>query len=99
LRFIRLVPSHEGCRLPLSFRLLPLPVAPIPTAITCPLRSAGITPLQHYCEAVRPFPAHWYFRPRVFSACAFSLGIAGQDLKFRRRARITPPLHRTPHGQ
>src|SRR5215471_9383315 len=54
-----------------------------------------------YYGAVRPWLAHWYFRPRVFSACAFSLGIAGQVLKFRRRARmrVTPPLHRTPHGQ
>jgi hypothetical protein len=31
----------------------------------------------------------------------FSLGIAGQVLKFHTRAgmRVTPPLHRTPHGQ
>ena len=60
------MPSLEGCRLPLIIGLLPLPVAPIPTAMTCPLRSAGITPLQHYYEAVRPSPAHRYFRPRVF---------------------------------
>src|SRR5262252_6649276 len=69
--------------------------------MTCPLRSAGITLLQHYYEAVRPSPAHRYFRPRGVSVCAFSLGITGQVLKFRRRARmrVTPPLHRTPHGQ
>src|SRR6516165_2137791 len=35
------------------------------------------------------------------AACAFSLNIANQGLKFRTRARIrvTPPTHRTPHGQ
>ena len=100
-RFIRLVSPHEGCRLPLSVRLLPLPVDPIPTAMTCSFRSAAITPLHRYCEAVRPSPVHRYFRPRGFSACAFSLGITGQVLKFRRKARmrVTPPLHRTPHGQ
>jgi len=69
--------------------------------MTCSFRSAAITPLHRYCEAVRPSPVHRYFRPRGFSACAFSLGITGQVLKFRRKARmrVTPPLHRTPHGQ
>jgi hypothetical protein len=47
-----------------------LPVDPIPTAMTCSLRSAAITPLHRYCEAVRPSPVHRYFRPRGFSACA-----------------------------
>ena len=36
-------------------------------AMTCPLRSAGITPLHRYYEAVRPSPAHRYFRPRGWS--------------------------------
>jgi hypothetical protein len=35
--------------------------------MTCPLRSTGITPLQRYYEAVRPSPAHRYFRPRGLS--------------------------------
>jgi hypothetical protein len=37
----------------------------------------------------------------VGAACAFSLAIARQVLKFRTKARmrVTPPLHRTPHGQ
>jgi hypothetical protein len=39
-------------------------VGPRSTAMTCPLCSAGITPLQRYYGAVRPFPAHRYFRPR-----------------------------------
>ena len=87
---------HEGCRLPLSVRLIPLPVDPIPTTMTCPLRSAGVTPLHCYYEAVRPSPAHRYFRPRVFSACAFSLSITGQVLKFRKRARSESHASYTP---
>ena len=43
------------------------PVGPSSTAMTCPLRSTGITPLHHYYEAVRPSPAHRYFRPRGWS--------------------------------
>jgi hypothetical protein len=44
------VPPHEGCRLPLNIGFLPLPVDPISKAMTHPLRSTGITPLQHYKE-------------------------------------------------
>src|ERR1700680_4593028 len=43
------------------------PVGPSSTAMTHPLRSTGITPLQHYYGAVRPSPAHRYFRPRGWS--------------------------------
>jgi hypothetical protein len=42
----------------LNIGFLPLPVDPISKAMTHPLRSTGITPLQHYYEAVRPSPAH-----------------------------------------
>src|SRR5665811_1812511 len=35
--------------------------------MTYPLRSTGITPLHHYYRAVRPSPAHRYFRPRGWS--------------------------------
>jgi len=48
------------------------PVDPSSTAITHPLRSTGITPLQHYYGAVRPSPAHRYFQPRGWSRlCLF----------------------------
>src|SRR6202043_2966920 len=40
------------------------PVGPSSTAMTHPLCSTGITPLQRYYRAVRPSPAHRYFRPR-----------------------------------
>jgi len=65
--------------------------------VTRPLRSTGITRLHHYYGAVRTWLAHRY--SRGVATCAFSLPIA--DLKFRAKARIrvTPPIHRTPHGQ
>src|ERR1700726_2976527 len=48
------------------------PVGPWSTAMTCPLCSTGITPLHHYYGAVRPSPAHRYFRPRGWSRlCLF----------------------------
>ena len=84
-----------------ELELLLLPVDSLPTSVTCPLRSTGITPLPRYYGAVRPYPPHRYFRPRSFAACTFSLGIAGQVLKFRTRARmrVMPPIHRAPRGQ
>jgi len=48
------VPPHEGSRLPLNIGFLPLPVDPISTAMTHPLRSTGITPLQRYKETDSP---------------------------------------------
>src|SRR5659263_668568 len=69
--------------------------------MTHPLRSTGITPLHHYYRAVRPSPAHRYFQPRGCSRLRFSLGIAGQVLTFRTRARLSfaPPTCRMPLGQ
>src|SRR6202023_670225 len=65
-------PRTKAARLPLNIGFLPLPVDPISKAMTHPLRSTGITPLQHYYEAVRPSPAHRYFRPRGWSRlCLF----------------------------
>src|SRR6516162_102838 len=60
-----------------ELELLLLPVGSLPTSVTCPLRSTGITPLPCYYGAVRPYPPHRYFRPHSFAACTFSLGIAG----------------------
>ena len=48
------------------------PVGPSSTAMTHPLRSTGINPLRRYYGAVRPSPAHRYFRPRGWSRlCLF----------------------------
>src|SRR3984893_15277554 len=46
--------------------------------MTHPLRSTGITPLQHYYEAVRPSPAHRYFRPRGWSRLCLVWGFRSQ---------------------
>ena len=39
-----------------ELELLLLPVGSLPTSVTCPLRSTGITPLPRYYGAVRPYP-------------------------------------------
>src|SRR6202040_2531144 len=72
------------------------PVGPCSTAMTCPLCSTGITPLHHYYGAVRPSPAHRYFRPHGWSRLCLSLSIAGQVLTFHTRARLSfaPPTCR-----
>src|SRR6516162_6764588 len=94
-------PVRSPAELPTRQEVLRFPVASILTWVTCPLRSTGITPLPRYYEAVRPWLAHWYFRPHGSSTCAFSLTIANQVLKFRTKARIRvmPSLRRTPHDQ
>jgi hypothetical protein len=90
-------------------RLKDCPRPPTSSSSGCPLThiSAGDLlalllgnyPDQRPYRAVRPWPAHWYFRPHGTSACAFSLPIANQVLKFRTKAqtRVTPPYtgHRT----
>ena len=38
----------------------------VPKWIACPLRSADVTPLQRYYQAVRPSASHPYARPRGF---------------------------------
>jgi len=83
-------------------RFLPFPVAlPILSSVTHPLRSTGITLPHRYYGVVRPWLAHPYCRPHGFPACAFSVTIAHQVLKFHTKARMrfTLPIHRTPHGQ
>src|ERR1700719_3140257 len=77
------------------------PVGPCSTAMTWPLCSTGITPLHHYYGAVRPSPAHRYFRPHGWSRLCLSLSIAGQVLTFHTRARLSfaPPTCRMPLGQ
>src|SRR5208282_3857684 len=84
-----------------KLELILSPVGSLSASVTCPLCSTGITPLHHYYGAVRPWPAHRYFGLAVSAACALSLGIVGQVLKFHAKARmkVTPPAHRTPYGQ
>ena len=83
-------------------RLLLSPVGPPVTArMAHPLGSTGIPPLHRSYEVVRPCSPDQDIRPRGATAWAFSLPTAAQVLKFRTRAkmRVTPPVHRTPHGQ
>jgi len=84
-----------------THEFLRCPVDSSTTWVTCLLRSTGVTPLPRYYEAVRPWPALRYFRPRGASTCAFSLPIASPVLKFRTKAhiRVMPPIRRTPHSQ
>jgi hypothetical protein len=47
------VPSREGCRLPLSLGLLPLPVDPNQSRWPAPFAPRALHPLHHYYGAVR----------------------------------------------
>jgi len=60
-----------------------------PTRVTCSLRSSGITPVPRYYGAVRPWLVPRYFRPHGSAACAFSLIITNQVLKFRTKAQTS----------
>ena len=63
---------REGCRLPLNIGFLPLPVDPSQWRWPAPFAPRALHPLPHYYEAVRPWPAHRYFRPRGWSRlCLF----------------------------
>ena len=90
-RIIRLVPPREGCRLPLNFGFLPMPV--VRQRLT---RSNGDDPPPslhgHYTRfnattrQSAPVRRIGTFGLAVRAACAFSLAIAGQVLTFRTRA-------------
>src|SRR5260370_13322037 len=69
------------------------PVGPSSTAMTRPLCSAGITPLQRYYEAVRPSPAHWYFRPRGWRRLCLVWGLYCQAVS-ERAISLSCFLHR-----
>ena len=94
----RRLPPSIDCRAP------PVVGCPDPMAMTFPLRSAVITPLQRYCEAVRPSPAHRYFRPRGWSRLRLLPSRHQRDraqvLTFRTRAWLSfaPPICRMPLG-
>jgi len=70
-------PARATPRKPTGFRrdkeFLRLPVASVPTWVTCFLRSAGITPFPRYYKAVRPWSVRRYFQPRVVPLVPFPL--------------------------
>jgi hypothetical protein len=80
---------------------LRLPVDSIPTWVTRPRRSTGITPLLRYYEAVRPRPAHRYFQPRGSSTCAFPFASPARFSSCIRKPELESRLlcTGTPHGQ
>jgi hypothetical protein len=68
--------------------------------MTCPLRSAGITRFITNTRQSAPLRRIGTFDLAVVAARIFSLGIAGQVLTFRRRARLSvaPPTCRVSLG-
>jgi|SRR5262245_45791132 len=98
-RLIRLVPSHEGCRLPLTKGSSRQADWPKSTAMTYPLRSTTITAASSLVRGSPPLSgASVLSASRVGAACAFSLGIAGQVLPFHTGAwsSFAPPTRRMP---
>src|SRR5258706_15456468 len=101
-RIIRLVPSREGCRLPLNEGLLPAnQLAQIsgddpPSSLQPHYRAFVATTRQS-----APLRRIGTFGLAVGAACAFSLGITGQVLTFRTEAwsSFALPTRRMPLGQ
>src|SRR5262249_26462193 len=104
-RVIRLVPPREGCRLPLNFGFLPMPV--VRQRLT---RSNGDDPPPslhgHYTRfnattrQSAPVRRIGTFGLAVGAACTFSLSIAGQVLTFHTTAwsSFALPTRRMPLG-
>ena len=69
------MPSIEGCRLPLNFGLLPLPVGPIHRRWPAPFAPQPLQLLHHYYKLLRHSVLHWYSHPYGFSHLDFSLAI------------------------
>src|SRR6185437_669973 len=86
-RIIRLVPSREGCRLPLNEGLFPadrlaqINGDDLPPSLRPHYRAFVATTRQS-----APLRRIGTFGLAVGAACAFSLGIAGKVLTFRTRA-------------
>jgi hypothetical protein len=96
------VPPREGCRLPSRIGARPVASWLAPNVGDLPPSLH-----EHYTRFVNttgqsaPLRRIGTFGLAVGAACAFSLGIAGQVLTFRTRARLSfaPPLCRMPLGQ
>jgi hypothetical protein len=109
-RLIRLVPSPEGCRLPLNIGILPSPVDPSQMAMTRSLRSTGITPASSLLRRSPPLPgASLLMAPRfvplaplpLTSPIRFSHSVQEPDWTSRRlhagcRSSRLPPPELTP---
>jgi hypothetical protein len=69
-----------------DLELFPLLVGPSPTPVTRPLRSTSITPASSLLWCSPRLIDASVFQPRGIAACAFSLHIIDQGLKFRAKA-------------
>jgi hypothetical protein len=101
-RIIRLVPSHEGCRLPLNEGLLPANRLARINGDDLPPSLRGH--YSHFSTTTRqsaPLRRIGTFGLAVGAACAFSLGITGQVLTFRTEAwsSFALPTRRMPLGR
>src|SRR5258707_13005409 len=76
------------------------PVGPSSTAMTCPFAPRALPRFVTTTRQSAPLQRIGTFGLAVGAACAFSLGIAGQVLTFRTRARLSfaPPTCRMPLG-
>src|SRR5262245_561607 len=93
-RIIRLVPSREGCRLPLNEGLLPAnQLAQISRDDPPPSLHEHYTRFTATTRQSAPLRRFGTFGLAVGAACAFSLAIAGQVLPFHTGARssFAPP--------
>ncbi|WP_428489109.1 hypothetical protein [Rhodopila sp.] len=84
-----------------EFDVILLPVGSPSASMTCSLCSTALPRFITTTEQSAPDRRISTFGLAVSAACAFSLGIVGQVLKFRTKARmrVTSPIHRTPFGQ
>ena len=96
------MPPHEGCRLPLRIGAPPVASWLAPNVGDLPPSLHGhYTRFNATTRQSAPLRRIGTFGLAVGAACAFSLGIAGQVLTFRTRARLSfaPPTCRMPLGQ
>src|SRR5262245_23687853 len=101
-RIIRLVPSHEGCRLPLNEGLLPAnQLAQISGDDPPPSLQPHYRAFLATTKQSAPLRRLGTFGLAVGAACAFSVAIAGQVLTFRIEAwsSFAPPTRRMPLGR
>src|SRR6185312_10188594 len=100
-RVIRLVPPNEGCRLPSRIGAPPVASWLTPNVGDLPPSRHGHYPASSLLRSSPPLPAASVLSALQFRCLYLSLGIAGQVLKFRTRARtrVMPPIHRAPRGQ
>src|SRR5271166_2113230 len=84
-----------------ELELILSPVGSLSASVTCPFAPRALPRFITTTGQSAPGRRIGTYGLAVSAACAFSLGIVGQVLKFHAKARmkVTPPTHRTPYGQ